>query len=191
MSTFDTYRDSEPDFIIKGFRDQWKLHLDYDAVDFDLSYQIYRVNSSTGTIIGPNGDAVVGVYSETEGAWLFEISSVISSQFSSGPCRYILSAIRKSDSERELVRRGTLNIFADTDDQRNYAEKILAKIESILMGRADSDVDSYSIKSRSLTKMSIKDLIYWRDYFRNELDRLGGSEVPKGPKRNKVKIRCV
>ena len=42
------------------------------------------------------------------------------------------------------------------------------KIESILEGKADADVASYSINGRSLTKMSFDDLIRARDFYRKE-----------------------
>ena len=38
-------------------------------------------------------------------------------------------------------------------------------IDSILSGRADGDVASYSINGRSLTKLSIDDLMTWRDRY--------------------------
>ena len=43
------------------------------------------------------------------------------------------------------------------------------KIESILEGRADSDVSSYSIQGRSLTKLGIEELMAWRDRYKSEL----------------------
>lgn len=42
------------------------------------------------------------------------------------------------------------------------------KIESLLEGRADGDVSSYSIQGRSLTKLSIDELIKWRNYYKKE-----------------------
>ena len=42
------------------------------------------------------------------------------------------------------------------------------KIESILQGKADADVSSYSINGRSLTKMSFQDLNDARDFYRKE-----------------------
>ena len=42
---------------------------------------------------------------------------------------------------------------------------MLDKIESILEGRADADVSSYSINGRSLTKLPIDDLMSWKDRY--------------------------
>jgi len=37
-----------------------------------------------------------------------------------------------------------------------------------LSGRADADVSSYSINGRSISKLSIAELIEWRDYYKSE-----------------------
>ena len=47
---------------------------------------------------------------------------------------------------------------------------MLTKIESLLEGRADSDVANYAIQGRSLTKLSIDDLVKWRDYYQSEVN---------------------
>ena len=64
----------------------------------------------------------------------------------------------------------TANVDLDVNqsDPRTHAEIMVDKIESILQGRADSDVANYSIKDRSLTKLSISELLQWRDYYRLE-----------------------
>jgi hypothetical protein len=36
---------------------------------------------------------------------------------------------------------------------------------------------NYSIKNRSITKMSPKELVEWRDYYLVEIGRTGGSET--------------
>ena len=54
-------------------------------------------------------------------------------------------------------------------DPRSHAEIMLGKIESLLSGRADADVASYSIAGRSLTKLEITELIEWRNYYKREV----------------------
>ena len=54
-------------------------------------------------------------------------------------------------------------------DPRSHAEIMVKKIESILQGRADQDVSSYSINGRSLTRMGVADLVEWRDYYMAEI----------------------
>ncbi|MGI9438660.1 MAG: hypothetical protein ACR2OK_03035, partial [Parvibaculales bacterium] len=52
------------------------------------------------------------------------------------------------------------------------AEIMLGKIETILEGKADSDVSSYSINGRSLNKFTPSELLEWRDYYRREVNEI-------------------
>ena len=45
---------------------------------------------------------------------------------------------------------------------------MITKIQTILEGKADADVSSYSINGRSLTKLSYQELVDARDYYRKE-----------------------
>ena len=49
---------------------------------------------------------------------------------------------------------------------------MVAKIESLLEGKADSDVSYYMINGRALTKLSYKELIEARNYYKSEANRL-------------------
>ena len=70
------------------------------------------------------------------------------------------------------MSEGDFNIIVDLDDNqadpRIFAEKMIGKIESLLLGKADADVSSYSIAGRSLTKLSFQELIDARDFYRAE-----------------------
>jgi hypothetical protein len=48
---------------------------------------------------------------------------------------------------------------------------MVTKIESILAGKADSDVSNYSINGRSLTKFSFAELMEAREKYRGEYQR--------------------
>ena len=48
---------------------------------------------------------------------------------------------------------------------------MIDKIESLLEGKADKDVSSYSIAGRSLNKMSVQELLDWRTYYKAEYNR--------------------
>ena len=128
-------------------------------------------------------------------AWLFQVSSVTSAAFVAGFYHWQLEAVRTSDSERLVVERGTFTAIADLDingaDPRTHAEIMVDKIQAVLENRADSDVDDYSIAGRSLTKMKVKDLLYWRDYYRAEVLKEKRQELINRGKRVKstVKVR--
>lgn len=51
------------------------------------------------------------------------------------------------------------------DDTREHAQIMVDQIEALLAGRAKKDVDSYTIGSRSLSKIGIEQLILLRDYY--------------------------
>jgi len=53
---------------------------------------------------------------------------------------------------------------------------MVSKIQSILEGKADSDVSSYSIAGRSLSKMSFQELTDARDYYRAEFTKEQSAE---------------
>ena len=69
-------------------------------------------------------------------------------------------------------------------DPRIHAEKMVAKIESLLEGKADSDVSSYSIAGRSLTKLSFQELVDARDYYRREVVKHKNDSLVKRGKKN-------
>ncbi len=71
------------------------------------------------------------------------------------------------------------NLNAESAEVRDHASIMLDKIESILEGKADSDVQSYSIAGRSLTKISTTELIEWRDYYRKEFLKTKNAEAIK------------
>ena len=101
------------------------------------------------------------------------MSSVLSADFVAGYYHWQLEAVRTSDSERIVIDTGTFTAIVDLDvnntDPRTHAEIMVDKIEGLLEGRADSDVNDYSIAGRSLTKMKVSELLQWRDYYRTEV----------------------
>jgi len=71
-----------------------------------------------------------------------------------------------------VVDNGQFSILPDLDielaDPSGHAEIMLRKVESLLEGRADKDVSSYSIAGRSITKMSVTELLEWRNFYKRE-----------------------
>jgi len=103
--------------------------------------------------------------------YLFTINSTDSASFDQGHYHWQLEITETSTSNRIIIDTGTLDIHYDLDDNvdpRSHAQVMIDKIESILQGKADADVASYSINGRSLTKMSFEDLISARDFYRKE-----------------------
>jgi hypothetical protein len=107
----------------------------------------------------------------SDGNFLFTVNSSTSSNFIAGEYYWQLEI--SDGTNRIVIERGMWTIIADLDvnsaDPRSHAEIMIKKIESILQGRADQDVASYSINGRSLTRMGVNDLIDWRDYYKAEV----------------------
>ena len=159
--------EGEPTIVTVGDFIQWKrsdLVDDYPPASFTATY-IARITGG-----GANEIQLTGTDQTTH--YLFSVSSVVSADFVPGYYHWQLEIVRNSDSERIVVDTGTFTAQVDLDvnqsDPRTHAEIMVDKIESILEGRADSDVANYSIKDRSLTKLSIDELLRWRDYYRLE-----------------------
>lgn len=103
--------------------------------------------------------------------YLFSIASTDSAAFTQGHYHWQLEITETATSNRIIIDTGTLDIDFDLDDNvdpRSHAQIMIDKIESVLQGKADADVASYSINGRSLTKMSFEDLNSARDYYRKE-----------------------
>ena len=155
----------EPQIIVGGDLVQWRrtdLFSDYPDSEYAISYVSRQSADSSGAEFSVSG-------SVTSNEWVFSIPSATSAAFTAGDYFWQLEVVRSSDSNRIVIERGNWKILQDLDvntDPRSHAEIMVAKIESLLEGRADSDVDSYSIAGRSLSKLSFEDLSKAADYFR-------------------------
>lgn len=162
--------EGEPQTIVVGDFVQWKRSdfiADYPSADYTVRY-VARISGGGSNEITVTGTGQTGYY-------LFSISSDDSDDFAPGHYYYQLEIERNSDNERIVVDRGHFVAVPDLDvnqaDPRSHAEIMLGKIESLLSGKADSDVASYSIAGRSLNKMTFEELVNARDFYRREVQR--------------------
>jgi hypothetical protein len=159
---------TEPVEIVVGDFIQWKrtdIGADYPNDAYTATY-VARITGGGASEITITGTASGNDY-------LFTVDSATSAGFTAGYYHWQLEIVRNSDSERLVLERGTFEAIVDLDvnnvDPRTHAEIMVDKIEAVLQNRADADVSNYSINGRSLVKLSIDDLLKWRDYYRNEL----------------------
>ena len=172
---------TEPLSVTAGYWLGWRRELDYDDTVFVLKYQFWG-EGHQGEVVGTkNGDF-----------WEFSVDGDFTSAFKTDRYRWDLIVARLSDDEQFLHSTGYVQGYATAADRITHAEVMVAKIESILSGRADSDVESYSIKNRSITKMSVKELTEWRNYYLAEIERTGGSVSSAArPMKNTIRARFV
>lgn len=159
----------EPETIVVGDYIQWRriLGADYPNTAYTMQY-VARITAG-----GASEITLVGTAYEND--YLFTADSATTANFTVGFYHWQLEAIRNSDSNRIVLERGFFTAVPDLDvngsDPRTHAEIMLAKIKSLLEGKADADVANYSVAGRSLTKLSFDELIKARDYYQEEYNK--------------------
>jgi hypothetical protein len=160
---------TEPTSVVIGTLVQWKradLSDIYAPASYDLIYNI-RLRNGDGV------DKVVTATTAADGSFLATLNSTITSAMVAGDYVWQAFISRKSDAAKVSVGEGSITLLSNLDqngaDNRSHAQIMVEKIQSLLEGRADKDVSSYSIQGRSLSKLSIADLMMWRDYYRKEV----------------------
>lgn len=186
----DNAPEGEPLEIVVGDFLQWKrsdVASDYPPASFSAEY--------VARITGGGANEIKLAATESGGTYLFTVDSVTSEAFEPGYYHWQLEVTETSSGNRIVVDRGAFDAIVDLDanqaDPRTHAEIMVTKIQSILEGKADSDVSNYSIAGRSLTKMTFDELISARDVYRRELQQ---EKVKERIKRGKtsgstVKVR--
>lgn len=184
--------EGEPLKIVVGDFIQWKktsLAETYPPATHSAQYIARITAGGASEIILP---AI-----ERSDYYLFQVSSATSETFTAGFYHWQLEVIETATSNRIVVERGEFEAIPDLDangaDPRTHAEIMLDKIESLLEGRADKDVSSYSIQGRSISKMSISDLLQWRDYYRKEVlkERRDNAIALGRPTKTTMKVRFL
>jgi len=184
--------EGEPKEVVVGDFIQWKRS---DLTDYPTSegYTAEYVARITGG--GSNEIKLPQSASSTDDYYLFTIDSDTSASFITGLYHWQLELTQTSSGNRIVVDTGDFQAIPDMDnnqaDPRIHAEIMVAKIETILEGKADADVSSYSIAGRSLTKMSFNELVEARDYYRREIVKHNNDELIKKGKKNgsTIKVR--
>jgi hypothetical protein len=184
--------EGEPLKIVAGDFIQWKkssLAATYPPALYSANYVARIAAGNTSEIQIPA--------TERDGYYLFVADSAATTGFPAGFYHWQLEVVQTSSGNRVVVERGDFEVIQDLDvagaDPRSHAEIMLTKIESLLQGRADKDVSSYSIQGRSIAKMSIVDLLQWRDYYRKEVakERRDNAIALGKPTKTTVKVRFL
>ena len=166
----DQAKEGEPTEIVVGDFIQWKrsdLVDDYPLSEYSVGY--------VARITGGGSSEIKIAATETGGTYLITVDSATSADFVAGYYHWQLEVTKTSTGDRIVVDRGAFTAVVDLDDNqadpRLFEEKMLAKIETILLGKADADVSSYSIAGRSLTKYSYQELQDLHDQYEAKVNR--------------------
>ena len=184
--------EGEPLKIVVGDFIQWKK----TALAETYPPALYSANYVARVTGGGSSEIQLPAVERT-GYYLFTASSATSASFEPGFYHWQLEIVQTSTNNRIVVERGEFEAIQDLDtngaDPRTHAEIMLDKIESLLQGRADKDVSSYSIQGRSIAKMSVVDLLQWRDYYRKEVlkERRDNAIALGKPTKTTMKVRFL
>ena len=166
---FTSIPEKEPVTFYKGETVVWtrKDLTDYPVGSYAMSWSA-RLESNGGTSFS-------ATVTEVDDYYKFTLDNSATGGYTTGDYFWVLKVTQSSDSEELIIDSGKItvkdNYFGTTGDTRSHAKIMLDKIESILEGRADADVSSYSIQGRSLSKISINELLQWRDYYKAEYQK--------------------
>jgi len=183
--------EGEPSELVVGDFVQWKrsdLSEDYPTLSGYTAEYVARITAG-----GSSEIKIPQSVSSTNDYYLFSVSSDTSATFLPGSYHWQLEITQTSSSNRIVVDSGDFFIVADLDnnqaDPRVHAEIMVDKIETILQGKADSDVASYSVAGRSLTKLSFQELLDAREYYKREVNNHKNKELLKRGKSGGATIK--
>jgi hypothetical protein len=185
--------EGEPTEIVVGDFVQWKrsdIAVDYPTSSGYTAEYVARISGG-----GSNEIKIPQAAGSTDQFYLFSASSATTETFLAGLYHFQLEITETSSGNRVVVDIGDFTAIPDMDnnqaDPRIHAEIMVDKIQTILEGKADSDVSSYSVAGRSLTKMTFQELVDARDYYRREVVKHNNEELLKRGKKtgSTIKVR--
>ena len=176
--TIPTY---EPAEFVSGETVQWKKVLsDYPAGTWTLSYDFVNASASfaESSSVADGTDHLVTINA--------------ASAPSAGT--YSWQAWVTDGSTSKVVSEGTLvvkpKLSAGTAfDNRTWAQKCLDAIEAAIESRASEDQLSMSIAGRSISKMTLEEMIIARDRFKSEVAREQAEDALANGFGNPSKVR--
>jgi len=162
-----TIAQTEPATLTAGDRWRWQRDLsDYPAGTWTLTYALRNANSAIDITAGASGTT-------------HDIDESAATTADYAPGDYVWQAYVSDGTSRYQVGSGRVTVAvnfaaAGVTDGRSHARVMLDYIEARLEGRASTealDTLSYSIAGRSLSRMSLADLLPLRDKYRAEVQR--------------------
>lgn len=174
----------EPISFTKGDSLSWcKMLSDYPASSWALTYYI-RGTASLDVVATSDGDTHV-----------VSLTTAQTATLDAGD--YWWQAKASKGADIVTVASGQFTVFPSLNDTvaghdgRSHVKRTLDALEAMIEKRATLDQQSYSINGRSLSRMTMDEILAWADkyrrFYRDELRQLG---VQQGLGRGRnVKIR--
>jgi hypothetical protein len=160
------YPTSEPNELQLGDFWAWKktdLSDDYPTASYSLSYEFNLVDGSTAANFTLTA-------TESNNEYIIETSSTTS--YTAGEYNWVSYITRSSDSARIKLSEGFTeiqqNYATTTSSVRSHVKKVLDAIEAVIENRATMDQSSMSIAGRSLSRLTVDELMTFRDRYKTE-----------------------
>jgi hypothetical protein len=160
------YPTTEPNELQLGDLWAWKrtdLFNDYPTASYALSYEFNLVDGSAASNFTLTA-------TESNNEYIIETSSTTS--YTAGEYNWVSYITRSSDSVRIKLSEGFTeiqeNYATTTSSVRSHAKKVLDAIEAVIENRATMDQSSMSIAGRSLSRLTVDELMTFRDRYKVE-----------------------
>ena len=167
---FTTIPEKEPISFYKGETIVWKrtdIGADYAPSSYSMVWE--------ASLESDGSTRFSATVTESGTEYTFTLDDSATANYTAGDYFWVLKVIQDSDSEKLVIDSGKItvkdNYFATTGDTRSHAKVMVDKLESLLEGKADADVSSYAIAGRSLNKLTVEEMLKWRDYYKAEYQR--------------------
>lgn len=180
----------EPLSVVIGQTAQWRRQIAIDPLLFSLEYSLRPYGADATALPSPQTIPMVSI--DVDGEFAVDALGDAFDGWVAGRYLWDLIVTQVSDGRTKIIEGGEIFVFGTLTDRRTHAEVMVAKIESLLENRADNDVESYSIKSRSITKMSMEDLRTWREHYLREIRNQtpqAGMFKRAGPDKGTIRVR--
>ena len=163
------YTTKEPSSLVLGDFWAWRrddLASDYPVGEYALTYEFHEDSGGGGTA------KFTLTATEADSTYFIEAASSSTTSYDVGDYIWEAYITKSSDSNRIMVDSGrttiTQNLANTNADLRSHAKKVLDAIEAVIENRASMDQSSMSIAGRSLSRMSIDELLTFRDRYKSE-----------------------
>ena len=167
---FTDIPEKEPISFYKGETVVWKrtdIGADYAPSSYSMVWE--------ASLESDGSTRFSATVTESGTDYTFTLDNSSTASYTAGDYVWFLKVLQTSDSETLVIDSGKItvkdNYFATTGDTRSHAKVMVDKLESLLEGKADADVSSYAIAGRSLNKLTVEEMLKWRDYYKAEYQR--------------------
>ena len=154
------YPSQVPAVLQKGDFWAWKkpnLSTDYPLASYSLKYKFYLIDGSTASNFTIDA-------TESNNEYIISTSSTTSQ--TAGDYRWDAIIKRTSDNVEVIIEDGYSTILDNA--VRSHAKIVFDSICAVIENRASIDQSSMSIAGRSLSRMSIDELLTFKDRYKSE-----------------------